>query len=142
MPSDPADDLSFLATHSSPARLTFGKHAIVIIIIIITNNCRCGYSLVFEHLHGVVPTHATVGCTASGENDFSLSIFGKMEKRRADPTLLLVDTSSLLGNKGKGTLHHGGADKECTERLHFMCVGKRFEVAVVGLLHGAARTSL
>jgi len=102
------------------------------------------YSLVFEHLDGMIPTHTTIRRTASSQDDLGLSVFGETMKRWADPTLLLVDTGSLFRNKGKRTLHHvGGADtEEYVEGLHFMCQGKDRSVDVVVSLHGAARTSL
>mmetsp|Transcript_21175 Transcript_21175/g.60450 ORF Transcript_21175/g.60450 Transcript_21175/m.60450 type:complete len:441 (+) Transcript_21175:121-1443(+) len=37
----------------------------------------CAWALLLKHLHGMVPSHAAVWCTASNENNFGLSLFGE-----------------------------------------------------------------
>ena len=64
-------------------------------------------SLVFKHLNGVVPSHTTVGSSASDENDFSLSVLGKHEVTAGKSTACHV--ANLRADKGGGlTSSEGG----------------------------------
>mmetsp|Transcript_31309 Transcript_31309/g.65329 ORF Transcript_31309/g.65329 Transcript_31309/m.65329 type:complete len:335 (+) Transcript_31309:364-1368(+) len=76
---------------------------------------RSGWALLVQHLHGMVPSHTTVGGTTSDQNDFGLSLFGKSERRRADGSGI-GRSDHTTGHKGsrstnKRTGEHGGQDK-------------------------------
>ena len=68
--------------------------------------------LVFEHLNGMVPSHSSVGCSASDKDNFGLSILGKVDG------LAGVGAGSGLGNSV--SVDESGGSSGC-EREHGGC---------------------
>lgn len=58
------------------------------------------YLLILEHLNGVVPSHTTVGGTASNKNDLRLASLGLQDRRGAKCT---GASRTGLVSEGKGS---------------------------------------
>ena len=68
---------------------------------------RGSHLLVFEHLNGVVPAHASVGSTTSDQNDFGLAFLGKHQAAGAIGACGSSTVESESGGSASGERKHG-----------------------------------
>jgi hypothetical protein len=89
------------------------------------------YVLVFQHLNSVVPSHTTIGGTASNQNDFGLSFLSKQHgastigtgsNSRGNTCTVEGESDSSSGSERE---QHGGRRQDdldiVTSDLHYLC---------------------